>query len=102
MFNLFFSENFGELFKVKYALPKYSPISPRAKSWMPPKNKIITIKDVHPTGIWLDISLKKTSQIEIQKLAIENNIPSKEAILKGKTEKPVAILSHKLTNFKTV
>ena len=35
--------------------------------------------------------LKKTNQIVTTKLNIENRKPSKEDILKGKIEKPVAI-----------
>ena len=50
---------------------------------MPPKNKIITIIEVHPNGIELDMDLKKINQTEIIKLVIDNKIPKIDASLNG-------------------
>ena len=81
---------------VRYVLPKYSPIKPNANNWTPPKKVITTIKEVQPIGMLESTGLKKTNQIVTTKLNIENRKPSKEDILKGKIEKPVAIWDHKL------
>jgi ribosome-associated translation inhibitor RaiA len=69
---------------------------------MPPKNKIITIIEVHPNGIELDMDLKKINQTEIIKLVIDNKIPKIDASLNGIIENPNAILNHKPNNFDVV
>ena len=46
------------------------------------KKIIITTNEVQPIGISLETDLKKTNQIVMQKLDIENKIPKIEAILK--------------------
>ena len=69
---------------------------------MPPKNRIITIREVHHNGIELEIDLKIISQTAITKLVIDSKIPKIDASLKGTIENPNAILNHKLNNFEVV
>src|ERR1700729_4033009 len=70
-------------------LPKYSPKIPSTESWSPPRKRIITIREVYPTGIWPAIKNSATNQTPYSKLSEDIAKPNRLAIRRGTFENDV-------------
>ena len=87
------------MFWYKKDLPTYSPMRPKPINWIPPKNRIVTIKLGHPFAVISPFIVKKIKYIASVNPINADKSPRDVVNLKGNMEKFVNTLNHTEIDF---